>query len=416
LLPAAEIAYSFGMIISLPQARAVVDECVKPLAAARCCLADAAGLVLATPVMADRDLPPGHRSAMDGYAFLRGEAPPAPRSLNVRGEIPAGVCPAFSLRPGECARIFTGACIPEGADTVVMQEDTADDGENRVRIQNEPARGANILWQGENARKGAELLRAGVVLSPVQIGLCAAAGCASLDVIPRPRIAVLTTGEELLDVSEAAAAHQTRDSNGPMISALLQAARFVPGAVRRVRDSETAIAEAVTGLLAAADVLLITGGVSVGKYDFVPRALQRLGAVAHLHGVAVRPGKPQLVATLGADKYIFGLPGNPLSVMVGLLEFVLPALRKLSGFAPGDCRPGLRVKVVEAIRGRKGQHHLLPAHLAWTPTGPEAPLIAGHGSADLVSACRASGFVVVPPDAQVTPGEWLDFRPWGPVA
>ncbi len=382
----------------------------------RCSLADAAELVLATPVMADRDLPPSHRSAMDGYAFLRGDAPATPRCLDVRGEIPAGVCPAFALRPSECARIFTGACIPEGADTVVMQEDTADAGENRVRLQTVPARGANILRQGENARQGAELLQPGAVLSPVQIGLCAAAGCASLDVIPRPRIAVLTTGEELLDVSAAAAAHQTRDSNGPMISALLQAARFDPGAVRRARDSEEAVAEAVTSLLAAADVLLITGGVSVGKYDFVPRALQRLGAIVQLHGVAVRPGKPQLVATLGADKYIFGLPGNPLSVMVGLLEFVLPALRKLSGFGPADCRPGLRAKAVEAIRGRKGQHHLLPAHLAWTSTGPEARLIAGHGSADLVSAGRASGFVVVPPDALVAPGEWLDFRTWEPMA
>ena len=400
---------------SLPEACAIIAGCVQPLAATRCALSEAVGHVLAAPVLADRDLPASHRSAMDGYAFLRADETSTPLILAVRGEIPAGFCPSFVLRPGECARIFTGASLPEGANTVVMQEDTTAAGDNRIRIDALPEPGANILRQGENARAGAELLRPGVVLSAVQIGLCAAVGRAELDVIPKPRIAVLTTGEELLDVSASAAPHQIRDSNGPMIAAQLHAAGFAVSASSRVADREVAIAAAARRLLETADVLLITGGVSVGKYDCVPAALQQLGAVWHLHGVAIRPGKPQLVATLGTDKVIFGLPGNPLSVMVGLQALVLPALRKLSGFSAEACRPALRVKIQEPLNGRKGQHHFLPAQLTWTPNGPEARVIAGHGSADLVSACQADGFVVVPPDAQVAPGARLDFRPWGNV-
>ena len=387
---------------------------MKPLAATRCPLADALGLVLAPPVLADRDLPASHRSAMDGYAFLREEASPAPLRLVLRGEIPAGVCPTFALRRGQCARIFTGASLPDGADTVVMQEDATLEGAH-VRIDALPARGANVLQQGENATAGTVLLKPGAVLSAVQIGLCAAVGRAVLDIIPKPRIAVLTTGEELLDVAEAAAPHQIRDSNGPMVIAQLQSAGFAVVASKRVADRVESIAEEVRALLHTADVLLITGGVSVGKYDCVPAALQTVGAVQQLHGIAIRPGKPQLFATLGANQYIFGLPGNPLSVLVGLHELVLPALRKLSGFPDEACRPFFRVQTMEPIQGRKGQHHFLPAYLTWTAHGPEARVIAGHGSADLVSACQAHGFVVVPPDVQIAAGSWLDFRPWGLV-
>ena len=350
---------------------------------------------------------------MDGYAFSHGEHTATPLCLEVRGEIPAGTAPAFVLRGGECARIFTGGCIPEGADTVVMQEDTAPAGANRICVEVLPARGANILQQGENARAGAVLLHPGTTLSAVQIGVCAAAGCAGLSVIPRPRIAVLTTGEELLDVAAAAAPHQIRDSNAPMIRAQLQIAGFSAPACQRVADCEEAIAAAAQRLLAEADVLLVTGGVSVGKYDCVPAALQRLGAVRLLHGVAIRPGKPQLFATLGTDKYIFGLPGNPISAMTGLQELVLPALRKLSGWPAEACRPTLRAITPERLKGRKGQHHFLPAHAVWTAAGLEARVIAGHGSADLVSACQANGFLVVPPDVEVLPGTQLDFRPWG---
>ena len=400
---------------SLPEAWSVIASWVKAPVAVPARLSEAVGHVLAAPVLADRDLPASHRSAMDGYAFRRAETAVAPLDLKIRGEIPAGVAPSFALHPGECARIFTGASIPEGADTVAMQEDATVEGMHRVRIDPVPEPGANILRQGENARQGALLLPPGQLLSPAQIGLCATVGCATLEIIPKPRIAVLTTGEELLDVSERAAPHQIRDSNGPMIVALLQTAGFAVSAIQRVADREEAIAEAARRLLESADVLLITGGVSVGKYDFVPAALQRLGAVRHLHGVAVKPGKPQLFATLGSDKYIFGLPGNPLSVLVGLLELVLPALRKLSGFPDELTRPRLRVKITTPLSGRKGQHHFLPAQLEWTASGPEARVMASHGSADLVSASQADGFVVVPPDTRAAPGDWLDFRSWGPI-
>ena len=353
---------------------------------------------------------------MDGYAFCRSPAVRAPLCLDIRGEIPAGVAPAFSLRPGECARIFTGASLPDGADTVVMQEDATLESTTRVRIDPVPKCGANVLQQGENARAGTLLLQAGQVLTPVNIGLCATVGQAELQVIPKPRIAVLNTGEELLDVTERAAPHQIRDSNGPMIVALLQLAGFSVCARQRVADREETITTAVQQLLANTDVLLITGGVSVGNYDFVPAALQRLGAVQHLHGVAIKPGKPQLFATLGEDKYIFGLPGNPISALVGLLDLVLPSLRRLSGHPEQSCRPGLRVRSTTALQGRKGQHHFIPVQLTWSATGPEATPVTNHGSADLVGVGHGNGFLIVPPDTQVAAGDYLDFLPWGTLS
>ena len=400
-------------MISLTEAHRLVDGRVQARAATCCTLSEAAGLVLATPVVADRDLPATPRSAMDGYAFCCSATARAPLSLEIRGEIPAGVAPTFALRPGECARIFTGASLPNGADTVAMQENSTLEGTTRVRINPVPKCGANVLQQGENARAGVVLLHAGQLLTPVQIGLCATIGQATLQVIPKPRVAVLNTGEELLDVTANAAPHQIRDSNGPMIAAQLQFAGFSVSARQRVADHEEAIAAAAQQLLSNADVLLITGGVSVGNYDFVPAALQRLGAVQHLHGVAVKPGKPQLFATLGEDKYIFGLPGNPISALVGLLDLVLPALRRLSGQPDPNCRPGLRVRTTAALQGRKGQHNFLPAQLTWSATGPEATPVANHGSADLVGVGQGNGFLIVAPDTQIAPGDYLDFLPWG---
>ena len=400
-------------MVSLPQVWCVVDQRLKPLSPSRILLSDALHYVLASPVLADRDIPAVNRSAMDGYAFASGGAAVASLRLTVRGEIPAGTCPSFVLGSGECARIFTGAAVPEGADTVVMQEDTTAEDNGIVHVHKIPERGANILRQAENARVGAELMPAGTLIGPVHIAMCAAVGRADLDVIPKPRVAVLTTGEELLDAAEEAAPHQIRDSNGPMISAQLRVAGFSVLECRRVRDSEEEIAAVAGRTLDFADVLLITGGVSVGKYDLVPAALQRLGATRHFHGIAVKPGKPQLFATVGPDQYIFGLPGNPLSVMVGLHELVLPALRKLSGFSDDALRPSVLVTLSEPVKGRRDQHHFIPARLTWTDAGPEVSLVHGRGSADLVSACTANGYVIVPPGAQIKPGGRIEFRPWG---
>jgi len=400
-------------MISLSQAWCAVDQRLRVLAPARLPLLDSLHHVLASPVVADRDIPAVNRSAMDGYAVCLGESAASTLSLSVRGEIPAGICPAFAIGKGECARIFTGAAIPDGADTVVMQEDTTVAADGSVHVHEIPKRGANILRQGENAQVGMELIPAGALISAVHIAMCAAAGRAYLDVVAKPRIAILMTGEELRDISEEAAPHQIRDSNGPMILAQLGTAGFAALACRRVRDSEEKIAAVAGGVLDSADVLLITGGVSVGQYDFVPAALQRLGAIRHIHGIAVKPGKPQLFATLGSGKYIFGLPGNPLSVMVGLHELVLPALRRLSGFPDNILRPSIQATVSASVSGRKDQHHFIPALLTWADAGPEVKIIHGHGSADLVSACAANGFAVVPPDTQFNPGDRIEFRPWG---
>lgn len=398
---------------SLPQAWSAVSQRLSTLNSVCLPLQDALNHVVVSSVLADRDIPAINRSAMDGYAFSRTKSVSAPLRLAIRGEIRAGDCPSFKLRTGECARIFTGAVIPKGADTVVMQENTKASGTTVVHVLEIPERGANILKQGENARAGTELIPAGTLLSPVHIAMCAAVGKAHLDVVRKPGIAVLTTGEELLDATDKAAPHQIRDSNGPMVLSQLRIAGFPVKAHRRVRDNERMIASAARNLLKAADVLVVTGGVSVGKYDFVPAAIQGLGATLHVHGIAMKPGKPQLFATISSGKYIFGLPGNPLSVVVGLHEFVLPALRILSGFPEDRIRPSLQVSVPEQIRGRKDQHHFMPARLTWTCYGPQAKVLPSRGSADLAGACKANGFLVVPPSTNFKAGSTLEFRPWG---
>ena len=379
-------------------------------------LASATGYVLAEPIVADRDVPPVNRSAMDGYAVCADDLVICPATLECVGEVAAGSNAAPFVAPGQCVAIYTGANVPPGADTVVMVEDTetADDG--RVRFRKPPQPKKHIFRQGENARRGDVLLAAGRILQAAEVGVCAAVGADRPVVFTKPRVAILSTGTELRDVSDAVAAHQLRNSNGPMLVAGLTAAGFEVIGGRAVDDDEGKIVDAIREMLSRCECLILTGGVSVGKYDLVPHAIERAGGTIHFHGVGMKPGKPQLFASSGDGRILYGLPGNPLSSMVGLQEFILPTLRRMSGCPPAQCRIKFPVRLGADISSKPGRvRHTLVA-LTWDDTGPLAMPVACSGSADLVAGAGADGTVILPADVErMASGTRVDFCPWRPI-
>jgi molybdopterin molybdotransferase len=376
-------------------------------------LTGALGCVLAEPVLADRDSPAADRSAMDGYAVRAADLTAGQTSLNVIGEVAAGSPARPTVLPGSCARIFTGANLPPGADAVVPVEDTRADAPDRVVFAVPIAAGANILRKGENARRGEILVPAGTTLGAGHLTVAASAGHPELRVRDRPKVAVITTGRELLDPSAQPSDHQERDSNQTLILASLAAAGFLAMSAERVSDERAAVTDCLRAALRGADAVVLSGGVSVGAYDFVPAAVSDVGARTLIHGVRMKPGKPFLFALAPEDRPIFGLPGNPLSAAVGLHEFVLPALRRMSGIPEPGCRPIVRARLRERIVNKPGRDRYVLAALSFTPLGPEVAAIASQSSADVVAGARADGTIVVPADVGTVEADALvDFRPW----
>jgi molybdopterin molybdotransferase len=403
-----------GSLTQTPQQAwsTIVEQLPEPAASTVPC-AEALGYVLAESVRADRDLPPADRSAMDGFALRTADLDDGPVTLRLVREIAAGESALVEVRSGTCARIFTGANLPPGADAVVMVEDARTDGDDRIGFTGRVAAGANVWRRGEDAHQGEVLIPAGQRLGAVHLGACAAVGLTDVRVYRKPRVAILTTGRELMDAGMAVATHQLRDSNGPMLEAALVGAGFSVVLRERVTDDLAAITARLVAALALAEVVVTSGGVSVGAYDFVPRAVRAVGARVLVHGVAMKPGKPLLCAMAAEGRPIFGLPGNPLSTMTGLYELVLPALRRMAGWSEQDCRPLLRGRLRTALVRKPGRQRHIPAKLAWTPQGIELAVVPSRSSADLVSAARADGAIVVPAGSTgLDAGALVDFRPW----
>lgn len=400
-------------VLTPQQAWQTIVAHVAALPAHKRTLAQALGHVLAEPVVGDRDMPPADRSAMDGFAVRATDIDAPPVTLSVVGEVAAGSPARPAVSAGTCARIFTGGNVPPGADTVVKVEDTHEPVTNQITFTRAEHKGANILRRGENARHGGVIVPAGVVLDAAKLAGCAAAGYAEVQVLGKPRVALITTGRELLDPGVPPAPHQERDSNRVLIAASVSAAGFPVVQAERVTDERAAVAEALHAALAAADAVVLSGGVSVGAYDFVPAAVGDVGARTLIHGVSIKPGKPFLFARTSEGQPIFGLPGNPLSATVGLHEFVLPALRHMAGVATTSCRPVVRARLSEDMANKPGRPRCVLAKLTWTQHGAEVAVQASQSSADVVAGAQADGYIVVPADAHsLNAGVWVDFRPW----
>lgn len=396
-------------LLSYAEAHAVVASFARELskvrpASERIDLVDAQGRVLAEPLLADQDQPPFARSTRDGFACRAAELS-AHAFLGIEGLTHAGEAPPGPLRKSAVWEIMTGAPVPDGADAVVMIEHVERD-KNRVRLgaDRKIKAGDNIVERGAQAHRGDALIATGVVLGPAQIALAAACGYAKLTVYPRPRVAILTTGDELVSVEDMPGPGQIRNSNAPMLASLVAQAGGEPLVLPRAADTAEALDAALHRALDA-DLLLISGGVSAGKFDLVEPALARLGAKFHFTGVRIQPGKPlvfgELPRAANPSLPFFGLPGNPISSAATFLLFGSQMLKTLAGCS--DSQPHFLAAQLAKDTDRKGKPGLtrfLPAKCEFQTNEkfPQVATVAWHGSGDLPAFARSNCFVVIPED------------------
>ena len=385
-------------MISVEEHLARVLSVVRPLSPLDLGLLDAHGCVLTEDVVAAAALPGFDNSSQDGYAVRRddvlGASPSSPVVLPVTGDVAAGPASPLRVQPGVCVRIMTGAMMPAGADAVVPLEWT-DGGISSVRITRVPDAGAYVRRVGEDVAAGETVLTAGTHLGAAQIGLAAAVGRARLTVRPRPRVVVVSTGSELVEAGQAMSPGRIADSNSPALTAAAIEAGAIAYRVGIVPDDPRTLASTLEDQLVRADVLVTSGGVSVGAYDVVKEVLSRLGTV-QFDKVAMQPGMPQGFGTIGPDATpVFGLPGNPVSALVSFEAFVRPALRKMLGATPLE-RPRVRAVASTTLRAPAGKAAFLRVLLEVQKGAYVVTPVSGPGSHLLAGMARANALAIVP--------------------
>jgi molybdopterin molybdotransferase len=371
-------------------------------------LAEARGRVLAEDVAADRDYPPFHRAIRDGFAVRAEDVAAPPAELRLLGEIPAGAHFTGAVEAGECVSIMTGAPLPAGADAVVMVEYT-EPHRGAVTVQRSVRAGENVVPRGSEARQGARVLSAGRRLGAAELGLLATVGRSRVPVFARPRVAILPTGDEVVPVEQPPEWFQIRNSNAVALSAQVEAAGGIPHCLAIAPDRPAALRSLVEEGLRA-DLLLLSGGVSAGKFDLVEPVLADLGAEFYFQSVALRPGKP-LVFGRVAGTFFFGLPGNPVSTLVTFALFARPAIAVLGG---GDFELPvfLRARLLKPFAQHSELTAFLPARLEHASGDPVVSLVGWQGSGDLVAVASANCFVVIHPGQHsLAPGDWVDVVP-----
>ncbi|MDX2243247.1 MAG: molybdopterin molybdotransferase MoeA [Leptolyngbyaceae cyanobacterium bins.302] len=375
-------------------------------------LLDASGRVLAAPVSSQLDFPHWDNSAMDGYAVRHEDVQAAsaehPITLTIGEEIPAGYQPQNTVTTGQAARIFTGAIVPPGADTIVMQEDTQRDG-TQVAILVAPKPQAFVRRKGAYYKAGEPLLSTGCKLGAAEIAVLAAAQCPRINVFRRPRVAIFSTGDELVSLDRPLQPGQIVDSNRYALLTLVTQAGCEPIDLGVIPDQPAALSRTIAQAITAADVVLSSGGVSVGDYDYIDQILADLGATIHIRSVAIKPGKPLTVATFppltpfakrGAalpQPLYFGLPGNPVSALVTFWRFVLPAIRKLSGVAQPWQAPFVTATTRQALKSDGKRESYVWGKLTLVNGQYEFELASGsHISGNLINLAGTNGLAVVP--------------------
>ena len=388
------------------QAREISSGAARP--SERCSLLASLGRVLAEDLYADRDFPPFQRSGRDGFACRAADLIHVPVVLHVVEEIPAGASALRNLEPGEAAEIMTGAPLPAGADCVVMVEYTeCRKGDDQVKILRQSVAGEHFVEAGSEGKRGDVVLQRGTQITYAAIAVAAAIGKRELEVVKRPKVAVLSTGNELVEIGEQPEAHQIRNSNTYSLGAQVLAAGAEPVLLPIVRDEREHIRAALAEGLQY-DLVLITGGVSAGKYDLVEEMLSELSAEYFFTGAMIQPGKPTVFARIVRDKrsiYCFGLPGNPVSTMVTFEVFARPILRALAGASP-EGLPFVQAKLEEDMKIKPGLTRFLPARRGGDLNSPSVKPVAWRGSGDIVARSAANCYIVVPPDCtQLHAGE-----------
>jgi molybdopterin molybdotransferase len=378
-------------------------------------LSSAVGRILAAPVSSQLDFPHWDNSAMDGYAVRFADVQfsnaQQPAVLEVVEEIPAGCQPQVVIKSGQAARILTGAVMPAGADTVVMQEQTRKEGDC-VFILAPPAQPqAFVRHQGAFYQAGTQLLPAGIRLNAPEIAVLAAAQCHQLPVYRRLRVAIISTGDELVTPEQPLQAGQIVDSNQYALAALVTQMGGIPLCLGIVPDQPQALKDAIAQAISSADVVLSSGGVSVGDYDYVDQILAELGAEIHIRAVAVKPGKPLTVAKFSSvgksdqkPVLYFGLPGNPVSSLVTFWRFVQPALKKLSGLATGWEPVFIMARSRDDLRSDGKRETYLWGQLQLVDGVYEFQLAGGsHSSGNLINLAQTTGLAVLPVEHKFIP-------------
>jgi molybdopterin molybdotransferase len=401
-------------ILSFEEARHAVEQHagqVRPGGIETASLPAASGRVLAEAIVADRDFPPFRRAMRDGYAVRAADLAQLPATLGVIAEIKAGAEPTETppeLHSGQAAAIMTGAPAPAGADAVVMVEYTSLEGK-RVRITRGVSSGDNIVPVGSEARKGQVLLEAGTPLGYSEIAAAASVGKNTIDVFRRPAVAILSTGDELVEVSERPGPTQIRNSNSYSLAAQVNQAGGKPHLLGIARDDAASLRRLIAQGVQA-DLLLLTGGVSMGKYDLVEQVLAEFGAQFFFTGAHIQPGKP-IVFGLGQGKYFFGLPGNPVSTMVTFELFAKPMVQALAGMRPTPLI-FLHARLRSEIKTKTGLKRFLPGRLSGEFEKCEVELARWNGSGDVAGTARANCYIVIPSDRErIASGEWVAVMP-----
>ncbi|MBW4688192.1 MAG: molybdopterin molybdotransferase MoeA [Komarekiella atlantica HA4396-MV6] len=406
-------------MLSVNDAEAIILNLVQPLDAQRDIevvdLLTADNRILATPVTSSLDFPHWDNSAMDGYAVRYEDVQHAsaeqPVILEIIEEIPAGYQPQSTIQPGQAARIFTGAVIPAGADTIVIQEKTRRE-ENRVFILAAPQAQEFVRHKASFYQAGTPLLSAGIRLNAAEIAVLAVAQCPQLNVYRRPRVAIFSTGDELVTPDQPLEPGQIVDSNQYALAALVKQSGAEPLLLGIIKDEPDALQKAIAYAIANADIVISSGGVSVGDYDYVDKILESLGAKIHIRAVGMKPGKPLTVATFPTQhsctdainrvsiphsSLYFGLPGNPAAVLVTFWRFVLSAIKKLSGVTDGWKPIFLKVRSRDELRsdGKRetylwGKLHLIDGVYEFHKAG------GSHSSGNLINLAQTNALAVLP--------------------
>jgi molybdopterin molybdotransferase len=398
-------AHTDAGLKTVDQHLADILAAVEVLAPLDITLLDAHGCVLAEEVTSAHPLPPFDNSAMDGYAVRSSDVASAsdatPVTLPVVGDVAAGSTTPYTVQPGLCVRIMTGAPMPPGADTVVPVEWT-DGGVAQVVIRQPAEPGRHVRRSGEDVAAGTTVLSAGAHLGAPQVGLLAAVGRERVLVRPRPRVVVLSTGSELVDPGQPLTTGKIPDANSSLLTAAAQEAGAIAYRVGIVPDDPRLLIDTLEDQLIRADLVVTSGGVSVGAYDVVKEALGRLGEV-RFDRVAMQPGMPQGFGLIGPDRTpFFGLPGNPVSAYVSFEVFVRPALRRMLGVEPLH-RPTVRAKLTGTITSPPGKRTYARAWLSVEKGEYVVGPVGGSGSHLIASLAGANCFVVVPDDTTELP-------------
>ncbi|MFZ0640096.1 MAG: gephyrin-like molybdotransferase Glp [Candidatus Acidiferrales bacterium] len=373
-------------------------------------LKSALGRVLAQEIRADREYPPFDRAARDGFAVRSADCKQAGATLRVIGEVAAGA--AFHGRVGasECVQIMTGAAVPEGADAVVMVEQTRTGVEREtVVIERIAGAGMNFAPRGSESRKGDILLKPRLRIGDAEVAVAAQVGCTQLDVYRKARVAILSTGSEIVEVGAQPGEFEIRNSNGASLAAQVELAGGEAVPLGNARDRKEDLQRSIERGLRE-DILVISGGVSAGKYDLVEPVLRDLGAKIFFDAVEIRPGRPAVFA-ICQGKPVFGLPGNPVSTMVTFELFAAPALDIVSGTEPRPL-PLLKARLTSAIEQRAPLTYFLPARIEWPEGEAAVTAMPWQGSGDIVTVAQANCFLVVPQTKlKLAAGEWVDVLP-----